>query len=189
MDGLVDARAGNIAKGDRNVVTPVTTNIARQTEVSNNACHIGNHIQLPHKQRLPGPLENNTSVLYIPDKVHNDQVVGSQHSLPQVIDEASKHESADNHLMLLFDINNACDTDKLLSTVNSRRGRTYRDGDRATNCSVYSQWEKQSQFDFGFIPLSNFITPHSQAVNNGGYSPFEAHKTIKESGIPNFIKC
>ena len=95
----------------------------------------------------------------------NDKVMSGHHCLPQTRCETiPRKATTDDHSVLI-------------------------EGNKAFDCSVFLQWRDQSQFDFGFIPLSNFMTPRTQAVNNRTFSPFEAHRLIRKSGTSNFMQC
>ena len=161
--------AGKMSRGEKNVVTPAKSNLTCHTEVSNIECHTDGTKQIPEKQHFLDQLVNSTEVLNGQAKVGSNQGVSKQHSVSSIVEDTGNTDAADDHLMLLFDINNACDTDKLLT-------RRYKDGTLTTNCSVFTNWEKQSQFNFGFIPLSNFIAPLSNLISKGDFTPFEAHK-------------
>ena len=96
---------------------------------------------------------------------------------------------SDDHAVLLFDIHNMCDSDKFLNTVCEKRVRALIDSAKAFDCVEFHHWRDQSQFDFGFIPLSSFHMPRVQTVNTDSLTPFEAHSIIKENGTPNFLQC
>ena len=55
---------------------------------------------------------------------------------------------------------------------------------------VCSQWREQSKFDFGFIPLSDFILPQNNIQNNRTVACSVAlHNEIKHSGQYNYLGC
>ena len=184
----VPGSAGKMSKGDNNVVTPAKSKLTCHTEVSNIKDHKNGIKQIPEKQPFVDQLVNNTEVLNS-HKVASNQGVSKQHSVSSIVEDAANTHADDDHFVLLFDINNAWDTDKFLTSVCSKRGRRYKSGTLTTNCSVFKNWEKQSQFNFGFIPLSNFVAPLTNFINKDDFTPFEAHKEIRKSGRPNFMHC
>ena len=164
--------AGKMSKGENNVVTPAKSKLTCHTEVSNIKGHRDGTKQIPEKQRLVDQLVNSTEVLNGQAKVASNQGVSKQHSVSSIVEDTANTHAADDHFVLLFDINNAWDTDKLLTSVCSKRGRRYKDGTLTMNCSMFKNWEKQSQFNFGFIPLSNFVAPLSNFINKNDFTPF-----------------
>ena len=56
-----------------------------------------------------------------------------------------------------------------------------------TQCDVFQKCKMQSDFQFGFIPLSNLIFPQSTDVGLGFESPVEQRFTAKKHGVPNFV--
>ena len=184
----VPGSAGNMSKGDNNVVTPAKSKLTCHTEVSNIKDHKNGTKQIPEKQPFIDQLVSNTEVLSS-HKVASSQGVSKQHSVSSIVEDTANTHADDDHFVLLFDINNAWDTDKFLTSVCSKRGRRYKSGTLSTNCSVSKNWEKQSQFNFGFIPLSNFVAPLTNFINQDDFTRFEAHKEIRKSGRPNFMYC
>ena len=99
------------------------------------------------------------------------------------------HDKNDNKSVLLFDINHSGDTDKWLNVTVPKRVQALLDGQKVTNCALFSQWRKQSEFDFGFIPLSDFKAPPNENINNPPQSPLQVHHQIKSTGVLNFVLC
>ena len=56
-------------------------------------------------------------------------------------------------------------------------------------CDIFKLWLAQSEFDFGFIPLSDFILPSDESVSEYVSCPIECHRKVKASGNMNFPKC
>ena len=56
------------------------------------------------------------------------------------------------------------------------------------HCLDFSLWRKQSDFQFGFVPLSNLVLPDSVGhVGDKVNDPIEQHFRVKSTGIPNFL--
>ena len=57
-------------------------------------------------------------------------------------------------------------------------------------CKVFQEWRNQSNFDFGFIPLSHFIMPKNcEYVAPAVTCPFELYHKVKSSGHLNYMAC
>ena len=138
---------------------------------------------------------------------HSDKKVqGTINAVAPVIETNAGHENAFNiegkastksdspnkesvdHTVPRFDIHNMYDWDKFLNTVCPRRIRALIEDNKASHCVEFHQWRAQSEFDFGFIPLSSFKTPCSLTANTDPLTPFQAHSVIRASGVPNFLK-
>ena len=90
--------------------------------------------------------------------------------------------------VLLFDIN-GCD-DKFLNVTGKKKLEELLCVKGETNVQIFNQWRAQSDFDFGFVPLSDFIMlPISDIPAHCVIEPFALHKHIKDSGQMNFLGC
>ena len=57
-------------------------------------------------------------------------------------------------------------------------------------CKLFNEWRGQSNFDFGFIPLSHFIMPKNMDYVAPTVScPFELYDKVKSSGQLNYMAC
>ena len=91
---------------------------------------------------------------------------------------------------LLFDINNTWDGDKFLNTVVPKHLDKYLNGKQQPNTKLFYEWRHQSAFDFGFVPLSDFIMPNNSEFDVSGLQcPFQMHEKIKASGSLNYLGC
>ena len=58
------------------------------------------------------------------------------------------------------------------------------------NAEIYNAWRRQSDFDFGFVPIGEQLLPNTQVVNDTmGRSPFQIHDLVKSTGRPNFMQA
>ena len=58
------------------------------------------------------------------------------------------------------------------------------------NTEIYNAWRRQSDFDFGFVPIGEQLLPNTQVVNDTmGRSPFQIHDLVKSTGRPNFMQA
>ena len=88
----------------------------------------------------------------------------------------------------LYDINNAS-SDKYINTL------MYRDVQKVTKtcdtkeCNAFTKWKAQTDFDFGFVPLSDFIMPEKSIVTSDVVDcPITQHFLIKKTQVPNFLQ-
>ena len=89
----------------------------------------------------------------------------------KVLCEILELDTNNNKSGLLFDINHSGDTDKWLNANVSKRVQAILDGEKVINCALFSQWKNQSEFDFGFIPLSEFKIPPNKNTNHPSQPP------------------
>ena len=54
-------------------------------------------------------------------------------------------------------------------------------------CDAFQDWKRQTEFEFGFIPLTNLVLHQSTYIGPGFESPIEQHHTVKSYGVPNFL--
>ena len=52
---------------------------------------------------------------------------------------------------------------------------------------MLKKWRGQTDFDFGFVPLSDFVLPHCKSQGAGFESPIDQHFMAKRQGVPNFL--
>ena len=58
------------------------------------------------------------------------------------------------------------------------------------NTEIYNAWCRQSDFDFGFVPIGEQLLPNTQVINDTmGRSPFEIHDLVRSTGSPNFMQA
>ena len=56
------------------------------------------------------------------------------------------------------------------------------------NCADFSAWKSQSDFQFGFVPLSNLVVSSNQGHIGGKVlDPIAQHFAVKAYGVPNFL--
>ena len=105
------------------------------------------------------------------------------HNVPGGGGGASDAEESDQKL--LFDIN-SCGDDKFLHSLlfNGRHKRA----EVPHNCTVCNQFLAQSQFPFGFVPLSDPVMPTCTDSGLFRASSFlELHEIVKMCGKPNLL--
>ena len=55
---------------------------------------------------------------------------------------------------------------------------------------IYNAWHRQSDFNFGFVPLSNQMLPNIVTVNKArGKSPIQIHEIVRSTSKPNFVQA
>ena len=89
-------------------------------------------------------------------------------------------------MVKLFDINIASD-DKFLNTLLSKQVIKKIKGNEYLQCDVFKKWREQTDFDFGFVPLSDFMLPPCKSQGPWFESPTDQHFTAKGHGVPNFV--
>ena len=115
---------------------------------------------------------------------------------PRIVNSAYDHSknvmhedtcvtARDNDNMKVFDINRL--DNKYFSSIlikSSHEGRSV----PACNVITHELWKSQTDFNFGFIPLSDFCLSDSTEINNmENYCPITAHKIVKQYNKPNYL--
>ena len=190
MVTCTNTKVGPKTQGSNNSVVRNANTNATNIKVSNTLCKSNNRITLSGNYYESGVGYGDTIVPTAVSEALNDEVLFKNHcpdkSKCEVITD---HDKSENKSVLLFDINHSGDMGKWLNVAIPKRIQALLDGDKAFDCVLFSQWRDQSEFDFGFIPLSDFRVPPSKKTNNPCLPSFEAHKQIKHSGLPNFMHC
>ena len=105
-----------------------------------------------------------------------------------VNNNGEKTDMSKQDKVLLFDIN-GCD-EKFLNVTGKKRLEELLCCKGDTNINIFNQWCAQSDFDFGFVPLSDLIMPPVKDLSvDCVIEPFALHKHIKDSGQLNFCGC
>ena len=87
----------------------------------------------------------------------------------------------------IYDIHWLTDNDKFNNALHRNRCelKKYRG-----TCDLFDEYKNQSDFQFGFIPLSDFMLPESEDKKNQSITcPLKQHFIVRASGAPNFLKC
>ena len=92
----------------------------------------------------------------------------------------------DDQMVKVFDINSAGD-DKFLNTLLSKQVIKKIKGNEYAQCEVFKKWRQQTDFDFGFVPLSDFTLPRCKSQGPEFESPIDQHFMAKRHGVPNFL--
>ena len=107
----------------------------------------------------------------------NDKEIQAQNGVNVVSDDA---------MVKVFDINNAND-DKYLNTLLSKQVIKKIQSNEYAQCEAFKKWRYQTDFDFGFVPLSDFTLPRCDTSGPGFESPIDQHFMAKRQGVPNFL--
>ena len=103
-----------------------------------------------------------------------------------VVDKRCDIDAQMSEKVLLYDINGGDDEKFLNVTEKKFEDLLCFKGD--TDIKLFNEWRSQSDFDFGFVPLSDFIMPNvddPETVTD----PFILPKLIKDSRRPNYLGC
>ena len=84
----------------------------------------------------------------------------------------------------IYNVNNCIIGDKYLNTILTKRVK-FTEGD--SKPEVFSQWQSQVDFDFGFVPMGDFILPVGSDSGETVDCPIHTYKMVSQSRIPNFL--
>ena len=163
--------------------------VSLQSPIASKVRDIGEKMQGVHKKYV-APISL--------DKVHNDQFMDNQKS--DTVDNVSIHKnnnkgrgdgptlSNEIEYKLLCDINTSVADYKFLIALLNCKNKINVHNNIVNE--YFSAWRAQTGFDFGFVPLGDFVMP-SELTQAGNFieCPIEAHKYVKQSGKPNFLGC
>ena len=140
---------------------------------------------------------------------HNGRMWGAKAKVPKSID-SSVHESDtvkhstfvnndNDYLMssenygpyaLIYDVN----TDQngfgaeLSNALFFKNGWKKHEQYLKENCSDFNLWSTQTDYQFGFVPLSNLVLPNNPGhIGDRVDDPIQQHFRVKATGIPNFL--
>ena len=86
----------------------------------------------------------------------------------------------------LYDINKS--SDKYVNTV-LQRSSAVSQIQPPQACQFFNQWKIQSKYNFGFIPLSDFMLPSNTKIGQIISCPIKQHLHVSALGCPNFMHC
>ena len=89
----------------------------------------------------------------------------------------------------VYDVNLAGIEDKFTSAIYNAGIQGVKCQER-NNCALFKQWQNQSDFQFGFIPLDEQIMPDTSVVNcSDGLSPFNIHALVRATNKHNYMEA
>ena len=90
----------------------------------------------------------------------------------------------------LYDVNFTGVEDKFVNSIMHVHQFSTSGDTGNMDSEIYNAWRRQSDFDFGFVPLSDQMLPNTSTLNEAkGTSPFEIHETIRSTNKPNFMQA
>ena len=106
---------------------------------------------------------------------------------PNRINDKNKSMGQACDLALLYDLNGLDDkfTNIVVSVFHNKIDMNL----DSEYCPNFRLWREQSRFDFGFIPLSDFILPKNTKQAEPIQCPIQTHDLVKQSGVYNFLGC
>ena len=136
------------------------------------------------------PVENSCDTSIVPSFVEVNKHNGDTSIHTTQVNNAESHGGMKGNgfgdLVKVFDIN-ATNDDKFTVGLFSKTVSKQIFKNKNLQCDAFRSWESQSDFHFGFIPLSDLVLPSSRVVGPGFESPIEQHYQAKKHGVPNFL--
>ena len=174
------------AVGDKALV-----NAPIETENPNNAPRGRGVISLTSEITHNGELSGHTKEMNpASDKVspdNNEVLDNTQCGQTQSSATSMDAFGVNDYKIPLFDIN-GFDSDKFANTYSAKQLTLTAHHQAEAECENFNKWKQQSKFDFGFIPLSDFIaTSNDHTLNEYMGDPCDLHRIIKQSGTYNFL--
>ena len=152
------------------IVNPEVTESIKQTPL------VDSSLSPDHNANLNRPQNNNSASVI--NKINKQKTMAKD-----TCATINHNDSA-----LLYDISDAGVVDKFVNTMTSQKVNDILSGKVDIECNIFKQWRAQSDFNFGFVPLSDFISVENKAQGPEIHCPFALYKHVKSSGIPNFLK-
>ena len=122
--------------------------------------------------------DNNTHMVWANDVYETGQYNDNIERTPPKVEDYA----------LLFDIdNNGLDSHVFHAVLKKNTWKKF-DDILQHNCADFSAWKSQSDFQFGFVPLSNLVVSSNQGHIGGKVlDPIAQHFAVKAYGVPNFL--
>ena len=118
-------------------------------------------------------------------KSYSDHVTGSQckQDNPSV-------EMVQSGLLPLYDVNYTGVEDKFVNSILHMHQFSTSGDIGVPDSEIYNVWRRQSEFNFGFVPLGDQMLPKIVTVNEAkGKSPIQIHEIVRSSSKPNFMQA
>ena len=110
------------------------------------------------------------------------ELIGGVNTSSEQVD-VLKHDK-----VIVFNINGS--DEKFLNVTGKKRFEELLLCKEDTDIKIFNEWRHQSDFDFGFVPFSDFVMPSvHESFSDCVIDPFDLHKRIKDSGKLNFLGC
>ena len=167
----------------------------------NNSANVHTHLVSEGKcqnSKQAGPLHNealwsgkNKVSHVVSESVYDSPsaIVCQKHCKNDVSDSSLVTESHDQYA-LLYDVN-AGHHDvgtELCNTLFLKNGWKKHEQYLKNNCVDFSLWNKQTDYHFGFVPLSNLVLPNNPGhIGDEVSDPIQQHFRVNATGIPNFL--
>ena len=109
---------------------------------------------------------------------------------PKVDSKYSDTNKSECDLVPLFDINYTGVEDKFANSILHVHRFSQNEQLEGVNSEIYIAWCRQSDYDFGFVPLSDQMISSVSTINYpGDSSPLQVHDLVRAINKPNFIQA
>ena len=98
----------------------------------------------------------------------------------------SQKNVSECRILPIYNVNTDSD-DKFLVSLLSRSVAKKIFKDDQNQCDAFQSWKRQTEFEFGYIPLANLVLSNSIYVSPGFESPIDQHYAVKSYEVPNFL--
>ena len=141
------------------------------------------HIDKNNKVGGAKLLGSKNQVAAISDKIVTSDSNGDN-SHKSIMSGVNATVSEQSNCIPLFDVKVSCDDDKFLNSVLMNRKKSA----LCTKSVYFNSWRNQTDFDFGFLLISEFVMPAVVADrSHRSLSPIIMHNMVKASGQPNYL--
>ena len=112
--------------------------------------------------------------------------INTNHSLECTGSGDTQKNASECETVPIYNVNTDSDDKFLVSLLSRSLAKNIFLSDHE-QCDAFQNWKRQTEFEFGFIPLTNLVLPQSTYVGPGFESPIEQHYTVKSYGVLNFL--
>ena len=93
-------------------------------------------------------------------------------------------------LLPLYDVNYTGVEDKFVNSILHVHQFSTSGDIGELDSEIYNAWRRQSDFNFGFVPLGDQMLPRIVTVNEAkGKSPIQIHEIVRSTSKPNFMQA
>ena len=111
-------------------------------------------------------------------------------SATELDSKGSNQNSSECDLIPLFDINHMVVEDKFANSILHVHRLLHNEQIEGANSETYNAWRRQSDFDFGFVPLSDQMVSNVSTINHvEDKSPLQIHDLVRATNKPNFMQA
>ena len=145
-------------------------------QCKNQSFDTSNILEVDNNSAIPDSIDSCSHPCHVDNNPSNNECP---------INKVTPQNTSDSvHTVKVFDIKNHIADDKFITAMLNKDGWRSQIPWLTKNCVAFCKWRKQTDYDFGFVPL----LPNEKFVDfSGPQCPIQQHIAVKARGCPNFM--